>query len=168
MCHRKPNCSLSTDIPPTSVRVVHFLDVANLLTGRVTLKRAELLWNVYAALVPVAEDDLVYVGLAPRDAPVAAFAFPSRVQVRIGAPRGAGVADDLAGLLDPNWVDDRFTCVIIGSSNARFAAPLARLSQHIQRIHVTGHATKSSTMRRATHHTIPLPTSNLEPPLAAA
>lgn len=167
MCHRKPNCSLSTDIPPTSVRVVHFLDVANLLTGRVTLKRAELLWNVYAALVPVAEDDLVYVGLAPRDAPVAAFAFPSRVQVRIGAPRGAGVADDLAGLLDPNWINNRFNGVVIGSSNCRFAGPLADLSHHIRRTHVTGHTTESSIMRRATHRTIALPSCNLDPHLAA-
>jgi len=168
MRHRQLNGSLPACISSTSARVLHVLDVANLLAGDVTMKRAEVLWNVYAALAPVAEADLVYVGLSPRDAPVASFAFPSRVQVRIGERREAGVADDLAGLLDPNWVDDRFTCVIIGSSNARFAAPLARLSQHIQRIHVTGHATKSSTMRRATHHTIPLPTSNLEPPLAAA
>jgi hypothetical protein len=168
MCHRQLYRSFSTDIPPTSVRVLHVLDVANLLTGRVTLKRAELLWNVYAALVPVAEDDLVYVGLSPSDAPVAAFAFPSRVQVRIGARREAGVADDLAGLLDPSWVDNRFGGVVIGSSNGRFAAPLDDLSQHIQRTHVTGHATRSSTMRRATHRTIPLPTSNLEPSLAAA
>ena len=107
-------------------RAQHWIDLENLLSGRVTAERAQKALRLYSRLVPIGPRDDVVVALGPNTAQLAAFALPSTARLLVGKGSGANSADKaLVESIDPGFTASKFSKVFIASGD-HFFAPLAK------------------------------------------
>lgn len=137
-------------------RSIHLLDVENMLsTGVLEVSALNAFFAEYKSQVPLAEDDLVVVGVSSAEGLLAAGMSELRDCRLLYQPGKDGADLVLQDVLNDERLEDRFAIVHVASGDGGFSTSIAALAQRGARVVVVARPESfAKRLRLAAHHYI--------------